>query len=67
MCESDSSIKEPMCVQWCLTDALTYEEREEEGPEAEGVEDVDAALETLADRHGWDRVVEAVGRMAKKA
>ena len=67
MCESDPSVKEPMCVQWCLAEALIYEEREEEGPEAEGVEDVEAALEALADRHGRDRVVEAVGRMAKKA
>jgi len=30
MCEDDPSLKEPMCVQWCLAEALTYEEREEE-------------------------------------
>jgi benzoyl-CoA reductase subunit BamC len=27
MCESDPSLAEPMCVQWCLADALVYEER----------------------------------------
>ena len=30
MCESDPTLEEPMCVQWCLADALIYEEREEE-------------------------------------
>ena len=33
MCGSDPPLSEPMCVQWCLNDALTYEEREEEGEE----------------------------------
>jgi benzoyl-CoA reductase subunit BamC len=67
MCESDPSLKEPMCVQWCLADALTFEEREEEAVEAEGVEDVDAGLEALANKHGWDKLVDAVGRMSRKA
>src|SRR5512136_331020 len=30
MCESDPPLDKPMCVQWCLNDALVYEEREEE-------------------------------------
>ena len=30
MCESESPSTGPMCVQWCLAKALTYEEREEE-------------------------------------
>ena len=29
-CEQEPPLSEPMCVQWCLGDALTYEEREEE-------------------------------------
>jgi benzoyl-CoA reductase subunit BamC len=33
MCEGEPN--GPMCVQWCLPNALTYEEREEEG-EKEG-------------------------------
>ena len=27
MCEGE---EEPLCVKWCMVDALTYEEREEE-------------------------------------
>ena len=30
MCEDDPPQEKPLCVQWCLNDALTYEEREEE-------------------------------------
>jgi benzoyl-CoA reductase subunit BamC len=68
MCESDPTIDVPMCVQWCLADALIYEEREEEVEDDEGEEaaDVDAGLEALADRHGWSKVIDAVERMSKK-
>jgi len=67
MCESDPSAEEPWCVQWCLADALIYEEREEEADEEEAVEEVDLGLEALANKHGWPTVLDAVGRMAKKA
>jgi benzoyl-CoA reductase subunit BamC len=67
MCESDPSLSEPMCVQWCLADALIYEEREEEVEEAETPEQVDESLEALANKHGWAKVVDAVDRLAKKA
>ena len=30
MCEEEPPLPEPMCVKWCLSDALTYVEREEE-------------------------------------
>jgi benzoyl-CoA reductase subunit BamC len=67
MCESDPSIEVPMCVQWCLADALIYEEREEEVEEdVEEVYEVDAGLEALANKHGWSKVLDAVSRMAKK-
>ena len=69
MCESDPTLKEPMCVQWCLADALIYEEREElvsEADETGEVEDVDAGLEALANKHGWSKVVDAVEKMAQK-
>ncbi|MFH0902015.1 MAG: (4Fe-4S)-binding protein [Pseudomonadota bacterium] len=52
MCESDPSLKEPMCVKWCLADALTYEEREEEAREGESVDEVDVGLEALASKFG---------------
>ena len=67
MCESEPSITEPMCVQWCLADALVYEEREEESEEEEAAEEVDAGLEALANKHGWEKVLDAVGRMSRKA
>jgi benzoyl-CoA reductase subunit BamC len=68
MCASDPSLKEPMCVQWCLAGALTYEEHEEEeADEASTVEELDAGLEALADRHGWSKVIDAVGRMSRES
>jgi len=66
MCESDPTIEEPMCVQWCLADALTYEEREEMVEEEQSLEDVDVGIEALANKHGWPTVIDAVARMAKK-
>ena len=67
MCESDPTLAEPMCVQWCLADALTFEVREEEvDEEEEAVEAIDTGLEALAHRHGWAKLVDAVERMAKK-
>ena len=68
MCESDPTLKEPMCVKWCLADALTFEVREEEiKEETEAVEAVDEGLEALANRHGWSKVIDAVNRMSKKS
>jgi benzoyl-CoA reductase subunit BamC len=68
MCESDPTLKEPMCVKWCLADALTYEEREEEVEEVEeAAEEVNAGLEALANKHGWEKVIDAVERMSKKS
>ena len=68
MCESDPDLNEPMCVQWCLADALVYEEREEEETEQEeAVGELDAGLGALADRHGWAKVLDAVTRMSTKS
>jgi benzoyl-CoA reductase subunit BamC len=68
LCESDPTVEEPMCVQWCLADALTYEEREADADEdEEAVEEVDVGLEALANKHGWPKVLDAVGRLAKDA
>jgi benzoyl-CoA reductase subunit BamC len=55
-----------MCVQWCLADALTYEIREEETEEEAGPGEVDEGIAALADRHGWDKIVDAVTRLRKK-
>jgi benzoyl-CoA reductase subunit BamC len=63
MCENDPDLEEPLCVQWCSVDALTYEEREEEVEEGEEVEDLDVGLEALADKHGLDKIMDAMARM----
>ncbi|MCU0692119.1 MAG: hypothetical protein MUF54_12015, partial [Polyangiaceae bacterium] len=69
MCESDPSLTEPLCVQWCLADALTYEVTQQEvSAEEPQADDVDVGLEALADKHGWHKVLDAVARMsARKA
>jgi benzoyl-CoA reductase subunit BamC len=66
MCESDPSLKEPMCVQWCLADALTFEEREEDVEVVPDVDEIDIGLDSLVSKHGWDKVVDAVDRLRKK-
>jgi benzoyl-CoA reductase subunit BamC len=67
MCESDPTLEKALCVQWCLAEALVYEVRQEEVAEEPTAEEVDLGLEALANRHGWEKVMDAVGRLAKKA
>ena len=64
MCESDPPLAEPMCVQWCLTDALTYEEREEETEEEEKREEMEIGLESLANRYGLQKIMDTIARMS---
>ena len=68
MCESVPDADEPLCVQWCIAEALVYEEYEveDDADDADEVGEVDEGLEALADKFGWDRVADAVSRMAKK-
>ncbi|WP_319526325.1 (4Fe-4S)-binding protein [uncultured Desulfosarcina sp.] len=61
MCEGE---EEPLCVKWCITDALVLEEREEEVEVAAEQEDLDMGLESLAEKYGLEKVVDAVARMA---
>lgn len=60
MCEGEEA---PLCVQWCLNEALIYEEREEEVEEAEAPEDLEVGLEALAKKYGMQKVMETVARM----
>jgi benzoyl-CoA reductase subunit BamC len=55
-----------LCVQWCLNDALTYEEKEEEVEEEVKLEDVEVGLDSLVDKYGLQKVMDSVARMAKK-
>jgi benzoyl-CoA reductase subunit BamC len=66
MCESDPPQEKPLCVQWCLNDALTYEEREEEVEEEACQEDVDVGLESLIDKYGMEKVMDTVARRSQK-
>jgi len=62
MCEGED---EPMCVKWCITDALVLEEREEEVEEEGTQEELALGLASLADKHGLQKIIEAVARMSK--
>jgi benzoyl-CoA reductase subunit BamC len=64
----DPTLEKPMCVQWCLNDALIYEEREEEVDEEEAAkpEEMETGLEALAKKYGLEKVMDAVARMSKK-
>ena len=68
MCEDDPPLEEPMCVQVCPHDALTYEEREEECEEEEEEvrEELEIGLEALTKKHGMRKVIDALTRMSKK-
>ncbi|SEM51285.1 Fe-S-cluster-containing dehydrogenase component [Syntrophus gentianae] len=66
MCEDIPPQKEPMCVQVCRTGALTYVEYEEECEEKATPDEMELGLESLADRYGLDKVMNAVARMAQQ-
>jgi benzoyl-CoA reductase subunit BamC len=63
MCEGED---EPLCVKWCMVDALTIEEREEEVEEGQERDELELGLESLADRYGLEKILETVARMSKK-
>ena len=64
MCEDDPPQKEPLCVQVCRVDALTYHEREEEVAEEPGPEEMEIGLESLVGKHGLRKVVDTLARLA---
>jgi benzoyl-CoA reductase subunit BamC len=61
MCEGE---EEPLCVKWCLVDALTYEEREEEGEEEPKAEEVETGVEALVDKYGLEKIMDTVARLS---
>lgn len=64
MCEDEPPLEEPLCVKWCITDALTYEEREEEEEEEERPDDIEIGLESLANKHGMQKVMDTLARLS---
>lgn len=61
MCEGED---EPLCVKWCITDALIVEEREEEVEVVEQQEELDIGLASLIEKHGKQKVMDAVARIS---
>jgi len=66
MCEDDPPQKEPLCVQVCRVDALTYEEREEEVEEEVKLGEMEIGLKSLVDKHGLQKIMHTVARMSQK-
>ena len=64
MCEGEEG--DPLCVQWCVAVALTYEEREEEVEEEVDREELEIGLESLANKYGLEKVMDTVARMSVK-
>lgn len=63
MCEGED---EPLCVKWCIVDALTLDVREEEVEEFPERDELEIGLESLADRYGIEKILETVARISKK-
>lgn len=66
MCESEPDLKEPLCVRWCLADALIYEEREEAVEEKVEQGKLELGLEFLVNEFGMDNLLDSVARMMQK-
>ena len=67
MCEDEPPLDEPLCVQWCLSDALTYEERDEEEEEEEAKpEEMEIGLEALVKKHGVKSVKDTLARISSE-
>lgn len=68
MCEDLPEGSKPLCVEWCLNEALIYEEREEEDVAATEpkVGEIEVGLESLVDKFGLQEVLDLVNRMAKR-
>jgi len=65
MCEDEPPLAEPMCVQWCLSDALIYEERKEEVEEEVKLGEMEIGLESLVKKHGLKTVKDTLDRISK--
>jgi benzoyl-CoA reductase subunit BamC len=63
MCLDDPPQDEPLCVKWCLSDALTYEEVEDEEDREEAKDEMETGLDSLAKKHGFEKVMESLAQM----
>ena len=69
MCESDPTLEKPLCVQWCLNDALIFEEREAEAEPMVRQDELELGLEALANKYGLNKIQDVINRLSlsKKA
>jgi len=67
MCESVPPLEEPMCVQVCGADALTYGERQVDRPAKPQDErgQIEIGLESLVNEYGLKVVLERLNQMSK--
>jgi len=66
MCENDPPLEEPMCVQACEPECLTYVEYEEEKQQEEETrEEMEVGLESLVKKYGVKTVMDTVTRLSK--
>lgn len=63
MCEGED---EPLCVKWCVDDALTIEIREEEVEEQVEKVELETGLESMASKYGLQQIKDAIERLSKK-
>lgn len=68
MCLDDPPQDEPLCVKWCLADALTYEEVDDndEDVKEETADEMETGLDSLIKKHGFKKVMEILARMKKE-
>jgi len=66
MCEDDPPQKEPLCVQACSLNALTYEEKEEEVEEEVKPGEMETGLKSLVDKYGLQELADTFARMSQK-
>jgi Fe-S-cluster-containing dehydrogenase component len=64
MCEGEEM---PLCVEVCIRDVLTFEEREVEVEEETSVNEIQVGLGTLLRKHGLEKVTDTFFRMTQKA
>jgi benzoyl-CoA reductase subunit BamC len=64
MCEGE---EEPLCVKWCITDALVLEEREEEVEVVDEPEELEIGLEALIEKHGLQKIKDAMARISSSS
>ena len=61
MC-GEPPLPEPMCVKWCMSNALEYVQREEEGLPERDPGDKERAVKHLVDTYGADEIQEILDR-----